>query len=82
MIAKEVGLNESYAGRLFKKATGKSIFQYVHEVLIEQAAELLAESDLKIRDVALQVGMSDQLYFNKVFHRFYQVSPREYRNRL
>lgn len=82
MIAKEVGLNESYAGRLFKKATGKSIFQYVHEVRMEQAAELLTESDLKIRDVALQVGMSDQLYFNKIFRRHYGCSPSEYRRRL
>ena len=43
---------------------------------------LLAESDLKIRDVALQVGMSDQLYFNKIFRRHYGCSPSEYRRRL
>ncbi len=79
MIAKEVGLNESYAGRLFKKAMGKSIFQYIHEVRMENAAQLLIKTDMKVREVAAQVGMSDQLYFNKIFRRFYALSPSEYR---
>ena len=54
----------------------------VNTYWVPLCAKLLAESDLKIRDVALQVGMSDQLYFNKIFRRHYGCSPSEYRRRL
>ena len=36
----------------------------------------------KIKDVAAMVGISDQLYFNKVFKKYYHLSPREYRKRI
>lgn len=80
MIASEIGLNESYAGRLFKKTTGMSIFQYVNDVRMEKGAELLKESDLKVREIASKVGIYDQLYFNKMFRRTFGQSPSEYRN--
>ena len=79
MIAKEVGINETYAGRLFKKAKGQSIVSYVHEQRMKKAAFLLENTDLKIRDVAMQVGIQDQLYFNKMFRKYYGSSPSEYR---
>ena len=41
-----------------------------------------SEGGLKIKDIAEAVGMKDQLYFNKVFRRFYQESPRTYRSKL
>lgn len=79
LIAKEIGINETYAGRLFKKAKGLSIVSYVHEQRMEKAAFLLVNTDLKIRDIAVQVGMQDQLYFNKMFRKYFGKSPSEYR---
>ena len=49
---------------------------------MDHAAKLMELSHLKIKDIAEAVGMKDQLYFNKVFRRFYQESPRTYRSKL
>lgn len=81
MIADHMGLSEIHTSRIFKKETGKSLITYVNEVKMNRAAKLLEDEHLKIKDIAHMVGMDDQLYFNKVFHRFYQMSPREYRKK-
>ena len=71
-----------HISRIFKKQTGEQLIQYINRRKMQEAAELMEHTDMKIKEIAAAVGMKDQLYFNKVFHRFYQVSPREYRNRL
>ena len=81
MIADDAGLSEIHTSRMFKKETGKSLITYVNEIKMKRAAKLLEDGHLKIKDIAHMVGMEDQLYFNKVFHRFYQMSPREYRKK-
>lgn len=41
--------------------------------------ELLEDPNMTIKKVANMVGINDQFYFNKVFKKFYHVSPSEYR---
>lgn len=43
---------------------------------------MLQEPAYKIKDVANAVGMEDQLYFNKVFKKYYHVSPSDYRKKV
>lgn len=82
MISDVIGITEIQAGRIFKKETGKSVIEYINEVKMEKASELLKNNSLKIKDVAMQVGIKDQLYFNKVFKKQFKLSPREYRKKL
>lgn len=79
-IANEVGLNKTYAGRIFKKEIGKSIVQYINDEKMSQASKLLENPLLKIKEVANLVGYRDQLYFNKMFKMQYGVSPSSYRS--
>lgn len=82
MVAQSIGLSEIHTSRIFKKETGTSVIDYVNEIKMQKAAELLKNESLKIKDVAKQIGMEDQLYFNKVFKKYYQIGPREFRKKL
>lgn len=82
MIARTLDLSEMHTSRIFKKETGKSIIEYVNEMKMKKASELLKDESLKIKDVAKMIGIVDQLYFNKVFKKYYFVGPREYRKKL
>ncbi|OUS77969.1 hypothetical protein B1748_04145 [Paenibacillus sp. MY03] len=82
MLATSVSLNESYLCRIFKQDTGKSIFQYINELKIDRAVELLKQRDARIKEVALSVGIEDPFYFNRLFKKMVGVSPSEYRKNV
>jgi AraC-like DNA-binding protein len=48
---------------------------------MKKAMELLNDTDMLIRDVSIAVGIEDQLYFNKVFKKFYHMSPSDVRKK-
>lgn len=79
MISNAVGLSEIHASRIFKKEVGMGIVEYINDKKMDVAMELLKNPDLKIKDVALSIGIQDQLYFNKLFKKRFEVSPSEYR---
>lgn len=81
-IANTVQRTPIHISRIFKKQTGENLMQYINRKKMDHAAKLMELSHLKIKDIAEAVGMKDQLYFNKVFRRFYQESPRTYRSKL
>ena len=51
------------------------------EYRLEKAKEMLTDSDLKIKEIALYTGYQDELYFSKVFKKKYGVSPRMFRQK-
>ena len=63
----------------FKKIYQVSVMKYVNQVRLEQAALLLSESSLSIREIAERCGFSDQNYFCKVFLKKYSATPTVYR---
>ena len=82
MLAETLDMNESTLSRLFKSETGINLNYYINEKRMKKAKELLQEPAYKIKDVANAVGMEDQLYFNKVFKKYYHVSPSDYRKKV
>jgi two-component system, response regulator YesN len=81
-IAKCVNMNESYICRMFKNETGKSIFNYINESKVNKAQELLKDHCSVVKDVAIAVGIDDQLYFNRVFRKYTGVSPTQYKLKI
>lgn len=73
------GYSAVYLSRLFKKETGISAGQYLIGIRIEKAAELLRKTDMKIIDVAHQVGYEDELHFQKLFKKKTGKTPGAYR---
>lgn len=81
-IALYVGISPSYLSRIFKSETGLNITSYITKLKMEKAASLIkaAHSDTYLKEIALQVGIEDQLYFSRIFKKYYGISPSEYKN--
>lgn len=81
-LAQEVNMNVNYLCRVFKHDTGRSIVQYMNELKINKAIELLKLPDTRIKEVASQVGIDDPFYFNRVFKKIVGLSPSDFRKKL
>jgi len=78
-VAKYIYLSDSYFAHSFKDKFGISPKSYILKVRIEEAKELLENTDLKIADVALSVGFSSQQRFNDIFRKYTDLTPLRYR---
>ena len=78
-IANACCINTSYLGQIFKKTTGESFTNYVNSYRIQKAKELLAQSSLKVYEIAEKVGFTDYHYFLKIFKKVAGVLPKETR---
>lgn len=79
-IAVKLNFSRSYIYTLFKKKYGVSPQDYLVNLRINNAKELLLnEKKLPISDVAFAVGYDDALYFSKLFHKKVGVSPKEFK---
>lgn len=73
------GFNASYFSLLFKKETGKNFMEYVMEVRMEKAKELLKETNESVAVICEKVGYSDIKHFTKNFKKETGLKPSEYR---
>lgn len=78
-LAEHFYLNEYYFCRLFKNATGQSVMSYLNRLRIEKSIVMLENTSESITDIALMVGFSDLNYFSRIFKRFMNMTPAEYR---
>ncbi|MCX7749819.1 MAG: AraC family transcriptional regulator [Clostridia bacterium] len=78
-IAKFVFLSPSYFTRAFKEEMGLSPINYLLQIRIERAKELLSDTELKISEIAQQVGFSNQQRFNEIFKKYTGLAPLQYR---
>ena len=79
MIAEQVGLSQSYVCKVFKKKYGMGISQYINQVRIEHAKELIRSGDQNLKVIALQVGFSGDVQFIRVFKKYELITPGKYR---
>lgn len=78
-IANEVNLSPNYLRRKFKEATGQTILEYLTEVRLNKAAELLKTSTLKVKEISVRVGYENISYFTQLFSKEFGVTPNEYK---
>ena len=79
MLASQVYLTPDYLSRLFKKSTKKSLSQYIRQIRMEKASELLRTTNLKVIDIGISVGYPNYSYFCQSFREYYGKSPEKYR---
>lgn len=79
-LAREIGLDRSYFGAIFREITGKSPQQFSLQLRMEKARRLLARQDLTIAAVARSVGYEDPLLFSRMFRRSTGLSPSRFRH--
>ena len=78
-IAKSVNLSKVYFSQLFKNETGMNFTDFLIQFRIEEAAKLLKSTDMKVYEIAEQVGIPDQHYFNRLFKNITGVTPKKFR---
>jgi AraC-like DNA-binding protein/ligand-binding sensor protein len=81
-VAKAVNTSTFYFCKLFRKATGVNFTDYVSRVRIEKAKDLLLNPNLRVSEIAYEVGFQSLTHFNRVFKRILGQSPTEYRGQL
>jgi AraC-like DNA-binding protein len=72
-------MSESHFSRLFKSCIGTSPIDWLRRERINQAKHRLIESEDPIKEVARQVGYSDQFFFSKDFKRMTRMTPTQFR---
>jgi len=78
-FAEMFGISESSFKLYFKGILGKGYLEYFREERMKKAAQLLETTQLKVAEIALSVGYSNQGKFARVFQETYGVSPLEFR---
>lgn len=81
MLAKECNISEVYFRKLFVNQFGITPHQYIIDIRINNARQLLAEGALKINAVAEKCGFSNPYHFTRLFKEKTGLSPTEYMNR-
>jgi AraC-like DNA-binding protein len=79
-LALLAGMSESHFSRLFKSAIGTSPIDWLRRERINQAKHRLIESDDPIKEIARQVGYSDQFFFSKDFKKMTKLTPTQFRD--
>jgi len=78
-ISLALGLHESYISNLFKKEYGESVSSVIENKRIEKACKLIKTTDMKISDIAQEVGYSSDISFRRAFKKKMGMSPGEFR---
>ncbi|MCH7413103.1 AraC family transcriptional regulator [Belliella sp. R4-6] len=78
-VAEVANLSKEAFCRFFKARTGKTYTEFLNQVRIHQACELLQESEFPISEIAYQSGFQNLSYFNRVFKKVKGVSPMKFR---
>lgn len=81
-VATEVNLAPAYVSHIFKKETGQGIVEYITELKMIKAKQLLEDKSLKIIQIAKNCGYENQSYFNKLFKAYFGMTPKQYREGL
>lgn len=81
-ISKIACMSDYHFKRVFKKEVKMGVYQYIQQRRISEASFLLLNSDLSIIDISLVSGYSSQEAFSRVFKEYYNLPPRQYKNKF
>lgn len=81
VLAEEIGVGYSWFRHAFVVHTGLSPHQYLLELRLVRARKLLAETNLAVKEIAMQTGFEDEHYFSRLFRRKLNFTPGQFRKR-
>lgn len=81
-LAKQFHLNENYFSRKFKKYMDMAVMEYITEIRLHQAYQLLTNYSISIQSISDQCGFPNSKSFTTVFKKRYGMTPRDYRKKM
>jgi AraC-like DNA-binding protein len=78
-IAATAHTSQFHFSRLFRKATGRTVHQYLTSVRVDRAKRLLAATDISLADIGAAVGYESQSHFTTIFRKLVGITPATYR---
>jgi signal transduction histidine kinase/DNA-binding response OmpR family regulator/sugar lactone lactonase YvrE len=78
VLASDLCMSQSVLYRRIKQITGQTTVEFIRDVRMKRAAQLLTHSQLRITEIAFQVGVENVKYFRKTFQKIYGMAPSEY----
>jgi two-component system response regulator YesN len=81
-LAEQVYMSPNYLRTLFKEHTGSTVLEYVTQVRMNKAMELLQDGSLKIHEISSRIGYENASHFCAIFHKKRGLTPNQYRNQL
>lgn len=78
-LSKLLAMNPSYFSKYFKKRTGINFITFLNSIRLEKAKEFLKYTDYSISQIALEIGFTNETYFNRLFKNVEQLTPTAYR---
>ena len=79
LIAENVGLSYSHLRKIFKDETGDNILNYINNMRINESKRLLCQTNLNIREIAVNLGYNNEQSFIRFFKKYESISPGEFR---
>lgn len=79
-VAYEFNFSKEYLARYFKKRMGMSMQEYINYLRVSNAKQLLCNSNLNIKEIAYELGFVDEKYFLKLFKKYENLTPKQFRN--
>ena len=81
-VSEKVCVTPNYLSLLFKQETGKNFVEYLTDIRVEKARELLLSTELKNYQIAEEVGYPNSRYFSQIFKKAVGKTPSEFRNSI
>jgi AraC-like DNA-binding protein len=81
-LAKIVGMNPKYFCRFFSSITQQTPMNYVNYYRIEQAVNLLNNTNMSVTEVGLECGFNDTGHFVKTFKKYKGITPKQFQKRF
>ncbi len=78
-FAEELAISSKHLSEAVKKATGQSPIDHINQMLVVEAQKLLVTTDMAIKEVGYYLGFSSPSYFNRLFKKWTNSSPADYR---
>lgn len=81
-LADSVNLSKHYFMRFFKKYMGMTCIEYINDYRLNVATNLLLTTSMQITEVSTSIGITNLSYFNRIFKKKYNMTPKEYRRNI
>ncbi|MGI4744330.1 MAG: two-component regulator propeller domain-containing protein [Janthinobacterium lividum] len=78
VLVRAMAMSQSVFYRRIKSITGQTAVEFIRDVRLKRAAQLLAQTTMRVSEIAFEVGIEDAKYFRKAFQKIYGLTPSDY----